>query len=92
MKIRIGFVSNSSSASFVVSLDKITEKDMGILMSYPQEISAAEVNRAWPDSWSITVDTQRGVIRGYTTMDNGDLSEFLNRRGVDVSLFIWDSF
>jgi len=91
MKIRNGFVSNSSSSSFVVSLDKISDKDMAILMSYSSEISADEVNRAWTDSWSITVDTQRGVIRGYTTMDNGDLDEFLKSRGVDVDLFIWEN-
>lgn len=95
MKIRTGFVSNSSSASFVVALDKITAADALKLMAYTH--NGREVlghidgaSREWVDSWSIDPDYHRGVIRGWTSMDNGDLSEYLEKVGVDTSLFTWE--
>jgi len=89
MKIRIGFVSNSSSASFVVSLDKISAKDALRLMAYreqPEDTSG----RTWKDHWNMTVDYDRGVIIGFASMDNEDLGEYLTKHGVDASIFIWD--
>lgn len=88
MKIRIGFVSNSSSSSFVVSLDKISAKDALRLMAYreqPEDASGQTCN----DSWSMTVNYDRGVIIGFASMDNGDLGEYLTKYGVNASIFIW---
>jgi len=82
MKIRNGFVSNSSSSSFVVSLNKISERDLKLLLSYT----------TLPDSdyWSISVDEQRGFVRGFTIMDNSDLSDYMREKEIDCSLFEWD--
>lgn len=88
MKIRTGFVSNSSSASFVVSLDKISAKDALRLMAYreqPADVSGLTCN----DHWSMTVDYDRGVITGFASMDNGDIGNYLTKHGVEASLFIW---
>lgn len=82
MKTRLGFVSNSSSSSFVVSLDRISAKDLAILMDY---------YNANGDCWTINIDKNRGIVRGYTTMDNNDLWDYLTDNGVNTALFVVDS-
>lgn len=94
MKIRTGFVSNSSSASFVVNIDKINAKDALRLMEYnsADSITFSATPREWKDSWSMTVDYDRGVIRGFTSMDNGDLGEYMFKHGIDEDLFVWENY
>jgi hypothetical protein len=75
MKIRSGFVSNSSSASFVANLDRLTEDQIDIILAYP---SHAEAH----DGWSFSVDADKGLLTGYTIMDNGDLEEYLEKHGI----------
>lgn len=82
MKIRTGFVSNSSSASFVASLTKLSEKDLQTLLAYNEKEDC--------DGWNIQVDQHRGLVHGYTSMDNGDLSDYLAENEVDESLFVWN--
>lgn len=82
MKTRLGFVSNSSSASFTVSLDRISARDAMVLLDYP--IWATENEK---DSWVIEKDIARGLIVGYTIMDNCDLSDYVRANNIDESLF-----
>jgi len=88
MKTRQGFVSNSSSASFIVSLEKITAKDALKLMDY-DKLPADAMGREWKDGWDIEVDFTKGLIHGCAIMDNGDLSEYLIKENVNISLFVW---
>lgn len=76
MKIRNGFVSNSSSSSFVVALSVLNEDEKNKILSYAQ-FSNNESTDEYRDHWSIRVDETRGVMYGFTTMDNGDLSKYL---------------
>lgn len=85
MKIRHGFVSNSSSASFTVNIDKLSVRDVIILIDYP--LVAAQESSQWNDYWDITRDITRGLIIGSTNMDNCDLSDYLTANGVDTSAF-----
>ena len=88
MKIRSGFVSNSSSSSFVVSLSVISASDLQKLLQYSD---VEEVpRRGWRDSWSIEVNEEKGIVRGWTSMDNGDLDEYLKANGIDDSVFTYD--
>ena len=73
MKTRQGFVSNSSSSSFVVALSVLNEKEIRKFLDY-EEHSDGEDH--W-DSWNISIDEYRGVISGTTYMDNGDLDTYL---------------
>lgn len=82
MKTRLGFVSNSSSASFTVSLDRISARDADILLNYPSWASQHS-----GDYWSIYKDEERGLIVGYTIMDNCDLSYYNRANNIDESLF-----
>ncbi len=79
MKYRNGFVSNSSSSSFVVSLSILTEKEKRKVLSY-KEYSEDESDGHFRDHWSIRVDEQRGVMYGFTSMDNGHLSKYLGKK------------
>lgn len=73
MKIRNGFVSNSSSASFIVALSVLTGLDKDKILNYDK----FESDRGWTDGWTIEVDDEKGIIRGYTSMDNGDFSDYI---------------
>jgi hypothetical protein len=84
MKIRHGFVSNSSSASFTVNVDKLYARDAIVLMDYPHV--AAQEGSQWTDYWDINIYT-RGLIIGTTNMDNCDLSDYLKANNVDTSAF-----
>jgi len=68
MKIRKGFVSNSSSSSFVIAKQAVTEEQIMKLVDY----SNSKDNH---DGWSIT--TGGGFIRGETIMDNGSIWKFI---------------
>jgi hypothetical protein len=72
MKIRSGFVSNSSSSSFVVSTSVLTANELNKILLYEEY---SKENRK--DSWHIYELPEKGVVVGSTTMDNSDLSEYL---------------
>jgi len=84
MKIRQGFVSNSSSASFVIALSILTEKQIEAILDYPGKPYNPEYHCKYgPDYWeNIVRDNDRGIISGWTTMDNGDFSTYLDKLGL----------
>lgn len=69
MKIRNGFVSNSSSSSFVISCSKLSDTEKYFLLSYGE-------NEEANDDWHI-YENDKNEIVGFTIMDNGALEEFL---------------
>lgn len=66
MKIRSGFVSNSSSSSFVISKNDITYAEGQKLLNYENSSS---------ESWSFYENDD--TIGGFTIMDNNGLWEYL---------------
>ena len=72
MKKREGFVSNSSSASFVVKRYYISD--------YMLEKIRDHVREAGKDAWEINMDEK--VIRLFTIMDNFDMIGYLWKIGV----------
>ena len=70
MKRRIGFVSNSSSASFVVALSVLNDLEKEKILGYTS-------NDEFTDSWEIYLMEEKGIIRGVTIIDNGDLERYL---------------
>jgi hypothetical protein len=75
MKIRTGFVSNSSSASFSIKLSDL--EDWQLLAILTNDYSDSD----WMESWdSIYVDKKKQTVEGYTTMDNYDMYTFLTTK------------
>jgi hypothetical protein len=81
-------VSNSSSASFIIPKQVLSEEQLDKLLSYN-----VYTNDKYLDSWNISLiesyTSQTKYIKGYTIMDNGDMAEFLEDIGVD-SIYVVD--
>lgn len=73
MKYRIGFVSNSSSSSFVLDKNYLTKEDIQKIKEYCSNIGEEEGQCS--DCWSI--NETEDFLRGLTTMDNGDLFRWI---------------
>ena len=92
MKIRDGFVSNSSSSSFIISKDVLSplqirqienhievcnNKEVDFLCSY-----AAEDNVLWDKGEAWEISSLGDSVKGRVTMDNFDMEHFLNLIGI----------
>ena len=78
MKIRAGFVSNSSSSSFVLDASKLTAEQIAKIDNHSEE--GAKLNIMWADdAWGVT--HVGGTILLGTTMDNFDMEYFLEAIG-----------
>ena len=87
MKNRQGFVSNSSSSSFVISLSDITAKQLKMIENYESMAEAFDLEVCEP-LWFI--DTDANVVKGHTWMDNFDMRHFLNKIvEIDEDLIEW---
>jgi hypothetical protein len=87
MKIRTGFVSNSSSSSFTVPKGNLAVWQIEAIKDH---ISFANMMLGWPtepkfDRWS--VEEKSTTIEGYTSMDNFDMSAFMSAIGIDNADF-----
>lgn len=94
MKTRQGFVSNSSSSSFVISLDGMSASQLNKIenhIHFSRKIPAPE-DCSWynreDNAWEITVDDD--MVRGYTFMNNFNMRHFLNCIGVSDEAIAWD--
>ena len=81
MKIRAGFVSNSSSASFVASLSVLTREQIQAIVDYCDDPDQNE------DGWSAYVNVSMGLLEGYTSMNNGAFSDWLEKQGINKVRF-----
>jgi hypothetical protein len=92
MKIRHGFVSNSSSSSFVIPKSALSELQMYKIRNYQEIVKdvlaaeakakAAGVEVEYPNRFEYCDDAwhiseTEHIIKGSTTMDNFDFSRFL---------------
>jgi len=83
MKIRQGFVSNSSSSSFIIMKDKISIEQKEAILNNDF------MDQPWHDSWKITESEDH--IEGSTSMNNYSMQDFFSKIGVEDNLITWDS-
>lgn len=88
MKARVGFVSNSSSSSFVVSLSDITAEQAGKIRGHIEVgramgMCCAEDHNEW------RVREENGVLHGDTSMDSFDMDTFMEKIGVPSDKIRW---
>jgi len=72
MKTRQGFVSNSSSSSFVINPNKISKQQYDDIRDF--------LANECQDGWLFYDDDETGLITGYTVMDNNDFSDWLAKK------------
>jgi hypothetical protein len=86
MKIKLDFVTNSSSASFTIPKEFLTEKQILMIYSHVEIgslLSKDQNVEFYADEWDIS--EKDGDICGDTSMDNFDMTWFLENIGVDMN-------
>lgn len=93
MKVRNGFVSNSSSASFIIPLECLTKKQIEKIKNHLFHAKRMSLNVDYTDghfgyfnddydAWEIS--ERDNDIHGYTSMDNFNMYNFLEAIGIDM--------
>lgn len=96
MKIRSGFVSNSSSSSFIIFKDGLDEEQIEMIKNHAfiaksmvEQGTSLQNMYEYDDAWSIN-ETDL-TIEGNTFMDNFSMSEYLKDFvKVDDKYIRWD--
>ena len=87
MKLRIGFVTNSSSSSFTIAKSDLTDEQIEKIKNYFEAAKRVGMND-FDDLWDI--DETNFNINGFTCMNNGDMLKFLRLIGVDRDNIEWE--
>jgi len=94
MKQRNGFVSNSSSSSFVISRSKLTDEQVYKIENHIEywnrvvEVVPGSCAAREEDAWDIRVNEE--AVGGYAFMDNFSMVKFLKHIGVNEYDIEWD--
>lgn len=87
MKTRKGFVSNSSSSSFVISKNVLNGIQIGSIINHGCSLYFKRSGCRPYDIWNISED--EFCIYGSTGMDNFDMEKFLRMLGVNMNTVEW---
>ena len=91
MKIRNGFVSNSSSSSFIINKDDLSEEQVEKIRNHikvGQKLGIEFCEKS--DAWRIEEKTN--TICGFTIIDNFDMEEFLKKIDIPEDKIKWEDW
>ena len=92
MKKRLGFVSNSSSASFVLNMRALAKFQIDAVLDC---VEYAEKLLRWKkddcyEGWTIEMSKEKNTIEGWTHMDNFEMDEFFEKLGIPASEYEYE--
>lgn len=92
MKIREGFVSNSSSSSFIINLNNISKNQLQQIENHSESKSYKTMyGKDKFQCWDILINKKQNTVHGSTSMDNFDMGEYLDTIGVRSDHIEWDN-
>ena len=89
MKTRMGFVSNSSSSSFVIKLSDLTGAQVSAIENHSRMTDLGESFEQCEEGQQWRIHIGIYDIAGYTDMDNFDMRAFLRVIGVKEEVIRW---
>jgi hypothetical protein len=89
MKIRFGFVTNSSSSSFVIPKIYLSSKQIALIYNHIESSNKIfNIYADKDDEWTIEEDEHE--VRGRVFMDNFDMYDYLYLIGVRMDKVQWE--
>ena len=84
MKIKIDFITNSSSSSYILFKKDLNEQQLFLIRNHIEVAPLVfKKQNYYAEAWDITEDEEQ--IELSTSMDNFDMNFFLDEIGVDLT-------
>jgi hypothetical protein len=94
MKKRDGFVSNSSSSSFILKKADFTDKQLTLIRDHAQEVQRKRFNvhkkedeygTCFNKDWKWEIEENDEWMTGYTSLTNFDMETYMEIEGLNIS-------